>query len=139
MAASEPGLPLYVVSEFAPERGLWIPYHVQRPFRENLASISAALRGRRIERADLVLAPDVPLGKMRIIAALLAPASGEPGGLGPIFPAAAARPSGLPRCSPLVAAGRASSEAEIPLRARAAQVYGVARRPVASAAEGNFR
>ncbi len=126
IASSEPVLPLYVVSEFAPERGLWIPYHVQRSFRENLASIAAALRGRRIERADLVLAPNVPLGKMRVIAALLAPGAVSRAGWTRYLLRRLRARASSPAIRRWLRRVAHPADAEIPLRARAAQVYGVA-------------
>ena len=126
MAASEPALPLYVISEFAPERGVWIPYHVQRPFRENLASIAAALKGHRIKTASLVLAPDVPLGKMRVIAALLAPGAVSKAGWPRYLLRRLRARAGSPGVRRWLRRAAHPSEAEIPLRARAAQAYGVA-------------
>ena len=45
MQALYPDLPLYVVSEFPPDAGIWIPYHPRRTLRENLAKCLAALQG----------------------------------------------------------------------------------------------
>jgi GT2 family glycosyltransferase/glycosyltransferase involved in cell wall biosynthesis len=68
-----PGLPLYVVSEFPPERGEWVPYHVNRGLRDNLARARAALRGRRIRLAGALLVPSVPYRRMRLMALLMSP------------------------------------------------------------------
>jgi hypothetical protein len=51
-----PELPLYVVAEFKPDRGVWIPWHVKRGFRRNKEAIEAALNGKRIQCAAIVLA-----------------------------------------------------------------------------------
>ncbi|MEX2263030.1 MAG: glycosyltransferase [Bryobacteraceae bacterium] len=73
MNALLPELPLYVVSEFPPERGRWIPYHVSRGFFENLARCRAAFAGQRIRLAGVVLTPRVPYRRMRLLALLLSP------------------------------------------------------------------
>jgi GT2 family glycosyltransferase/glycosyltransferase involved in cell wall biosynthesis len=73
VAAHYPELPLYVVSEFAPARGSWIPYHVNRPLSENLRRCRAALAGLRIRLAGVVLAPGLPYRRMRLMALLLSP------------------------------------------------------------------
>jgi len=71
-----PELPLYVVSEFPPEaEGVkWIPYHVNRSLRENLARCRAALRGKSIRLAGVLLVPNVPYRRMRLMALVMAPA-----------------------------------------------------------------
>ena len=56
IAKIRPDLPLFVVAEFEPHRGQWIPYHVLRGFRENLAAIRAGIAGTRIETAAMILA-----------------------------------------------------------------------------------
>jgi glycosyltransferase involved in cell wall biosynthesis/GT2 family glycosyltransferase len=70
-----PELPLWVVSEFPPEDecARWIPYHVARSFAENRARAEAALAGRRIRLAGVMLTPDVPYRRMRLMALLMAP------------------------------------------------------------------
>ena len=68
LAAWEPGWPLYVVAEFAPEHGVWIPYHVYRSYAENLAACRAVLRGLRVGRAEMVLSARVPYGRMLRVA-----------------------------------------------------------------------
>lgn len=50
-----PELPLVVVSEFPPDEGEWVPYHIYRSVRENLALLSARLGGRPIRFAAVVL------------------------------------------------------------------------------------
>jgi GT2 family glycosyltransferase/glycosyltransferase involved in cell wall biosynthesis len=68
-----PELPLYVVSEFPPANGIWIPYHPRRTLRENLAKCRAALAGKRIRLAGVLLVPRMPYRRMRLLALLLAP------------------------------------------------------------------
>ncbi len=70
-----PGLPLCVVSEFPPaDRGVrWVRYQVDRPLRHNLARCRAAFRGSSIRLAAVMLAPNVPLRRLRLLALLLAP------------------------------------------------------------------
>ncbi|MBI1896703.1 MAG: glycosyltransferase, partial [Acidobacteria bacterium] len=68
-----PGVPLYVVSEFPPERGRWIPYHPARTFGQNLALVRDALRGRHIRLAGVLLQPRMPYWRMRLIPFVLAP------------------------------------------------------------------
>ncbi|HVY93733.1 MAG TPA: glycosyltransferase, partial [Bryobacteraceae bacterium] len=47
-------LPLVVVSEFELGAGEWIAWHVQRPFEQNVAAVKAALGGRAIAAAGVV-------------------------------------------------------------------------------------
>ena len=68
-----PELPLYVVAEFPPGAGIWIPYHPLRTLRENLAKCRAALAGKRIRLAGVLLVPQMPYRRMRLLALLLAP------------------------------------------------------------------
>jgi glycosyltransferase involved in cell wall biosynthesis len=70
-----PALPLCVVSEFPPAGpGLrWIRYQVDRPLLYNLARCRAALRGRSVRLAAIMLVPNVPLRRLRLLALLLAP------------------------------------------------------------------
>jgi GT2 family glycosyltransferase/glycosyltransferase involved in cell wall biosynthesis len=78
MSAEFPELPLYVVSEFAPPAGArvagWIRYHIRHSLFENLARCRAALAGKRIRLAGVVLVPRVPYRRMRLMALLLSPA-----------------------------------------------------------------
>lgn len=69
--AARPDLALYVVGEFEPHCGHWIPYHVRRGFGANLASIRAATGPKRIEAAAMVLAPGTKYAKLRWIAIML--------------------------------------------------------------------
>ncbi len=75
MRALFPELPLYVVSEFAPDDPdvKWVPYHVNRSFAENFARCRAALRGHSIRLAGVLLVPNVPYRRMRLLALILAP------------------------------------------------------------------
>ena len=66
IAALYPELPLYVVSEFPPAQGKWVPYHVNRTLWENLARCRAALGGARVRLAAVLLVPQVPYRRMRI-------------------------------------------------------------------------
>ena len=68
-----PELPLYVVSEFPPHHGRWIPYHVWRGFWENLARCRSACNGKRVRLAGVLLVPRMPYRRMRLIALVLAP------------------------------------------------------------------
>ncbi|MDQ6663092.1 MAG: glycosyltransferase, partial [Acidobacteriota bacterium] len=73
IAGIYPDLPLFVVSEFPPHRGEWIPYHVHRTLRENLAACRAAVHGRKIRLAAVMLQPNMPYRRMRLIALLMSP------------------------------------------------------------------
>ena len=68
-----PELPLYVVSEFPPagEDLRWIRY--RGGFFENLARCRAAFRGKAIRLAGVLLVPNVPFRRMRLLALVLAP------------------------------------------------------------------
>lgn len=66
------------MAEFQPERGIckeWIPWHVLRGFRSNLTAVRAALAGERIRLAAMLLAPGVPLRSMRLAAWTVAPSA----------------------------------------------------------------
>ena len=72
MQALYPELPLYVVAEFRPAGNiLWIRYHPRRSLRENLAQCRAALAGRRIRLAGVLLVPRMPYRRMRLMALML--------------------------------------------------------------------
>ena len=73
MTALYPELDLYVVSEFPPEEGRWIPYHIARSLRENLARCRAELKGAGIRLAGVLLVPQMPYRRMRMMALLLSP------------------------------------------------------------------
>jgi glycosyltransferase involved in cell wall biosynthesis/GT2 family glycosyltransferase len=75
MRAIFPELPLYVVSDFPPEdaRLQWVPYRVNRSLGDNLALCRAELQGKRIRLAGVMLVPNVPFRRMRLMALCLAP------------------------------------------------------------------
>lgn len=75
MRALLPALPLLVVSDFPPEdKDLrWVQWHVNRSFLENFARCRSALRGHSIRLAGVILVPNVPFRRMRIVAFLLSP------------------------------------------------------------------
>jgi glycosyltransferase involved in cell wall biosynthesis len=75
MQSIYPGLPLCVVSEFPPaDRGLrWVRYQIDRPLRHNLARCRAAFRDCSIRLAAVMLTPNVPLRRLRLLAFLMAP------------------------------------------------------------------
>jgi hypothetical protein len=70
-----PELPLWVVSDFPPEDPAlkWIRYRVNRPFAENLRRCREELRGHEIRLAAVMLVPNVPFRRMRLLALALSP------------------------------------------------------------------
>jgi GT2 family glycosyltransferase/glycosyltransferase involved in cell wall biosynthesis len=124
VAAQHPELPLFVVGEFEPHQGQWIPYHVFRRFNENLAAIRAAIGTRRIAFADLVFDPAIPHRKMRLAAAIVAPWTVI--GWGKYLARRAGDAAVSPRAKRWLGRLRDPSDAELPARARAAQLYGIA-------------
>jgi glycosyltransferase involved in cell wall biosynthesis len=68
-----PELPLYVVSDFEPEDKdvHWVRY--QGGLRENLARSRDAFRGKSIRLAGVLLVPNTPFRRMRLLALMLAP------------------------------------------------------------------
>jgi GT2 family glycosyltransferase/glycosyltransferase involved in cell wall biosynthesis len=119
-----PDLKLYVVSEFAPHRGEWIPWHVLRSLSENKASILAAIAGYEIAEAPVAFATGTALGPMRKAAMTIAPGKLRFYGF-----ESWARASAVDFVRPFERWARRLAnprEMEIPLRARAAQVYGIA-------------
>lgn len=137
--AAETGAPLLVVSEFeiAPEiNAERVPWHVHRSYQANLSAIKTALGERRIESASVILEDGVPLEDMRRAAQeLAANVRTFDDSLRPVS-------TGAWRVRRLVAGLRSERsrkwmrrifrpwEAEIPIRARLAQVS--ARRPRAA-------
>ncbi|HZL56510.1 MAG TPA: glycosyltransferase family 2 protein, partial [Bryobacteraceae bacterium] len=117
-------LPLYVVAEFEPHRGTWIPWHVLRSVAENRASILAAVAGHEIAASAMVFAEGTALGKMRVAALTIAPRRMS-------FYNLRAYLSGSLTSAVWKPVGRWARrlanpmEMEIPLRARAAQFYGL--------------
>ncbi len=75
LTALYPELPLWVVSNFPPEDpGLkWIRYRVNRSFAENLRRCREELRGHSIRLAGVMLVPNVPFRRMRLLALVLSP------------------------------------------------------------------
>ena len=71
--ARHPRLPLYVVAEFEPHRGQWIPWHVLRSLGENRAAIQAVIEGHEIAASSMVFSDGTALGKMRVAALTIAP------------------------------------------------------------------
>ena len=64
-----PEAELLVVSEFAPPRQYrWLPYAPQRPFYLNNERVLAAIAGRPVILAGIILQPNMPYWKMRMIA-----------------------------------------------------------------------
>src|ERR1019366_7498011 len=103
---------------------------------ENTASVQAALGSRRIQAAYVVLAPGTRYGKMRLVAWKLAPAAvvgydeslreiRGAGFLGHAWRRLSTAVSS-PRTQKWLRSFAHPAEAEIPLRARVAQLYGLA-------------
>jgi GT2 family glycosyltransferase/glycosyltransferase involved in cell wall biosynthesis len=135
IAAIDPDLPLYVSAEFEPHRGVWIPYHVLRGLRENYAAIRAAIGNKKIRIAAMILPANRPLRKMRLIALALAPGAlivyGEDlqvvkgAGWGKHLLRRVTEAVESDRSRQWLRRLRHPGEAEIPVRARTAQLYGV--------------
>jgi GT2 family glycosyltransferase/glycosyltransferase involved in cell wall biosynthesis len=68
-----PGLPLYVVSEFRPPAGRWIPYHPNWSVAQNLALCRARLDGKRVRFSAVILQPRMPYWRMRWIGFRISP------------------------------------------------------------------
>jgi GT2 family glycosyltransferase/glycosyltransferase involved in cell wall biosynthesis len=134
-----PELPLYIVSEFDSGRGHWIPWHPALPRTRNESSLRAAMENRPIAAAAVMLEAHPPLRAMQRTASAVAPralsfydAQGRPIPRAQLVSWRIRRRAGRLRHQ-FGAGGRAHSwlhraahpsEAEIPLRARAAQAYG---------------
>lgn len=75
MRALLPELPLWVVADFAPEdRELkWIRYRVNRGLAENLRNCREEVAGYTIRLAGVMLVPNVPFRRMRVMALILSP------------------------------------------------------------------
>lgn len=121
-----------VVAEFEPAHGEWIAWHPFRSYDENLASVRTAIGGRQIASAVMLLCPGVPLADMRRAARALAGTvlAVYDDRLQPVSRLAyAARRIGETAASPRVRKWLRRvthpAEAEIPVRARAAQMYGL--------------
>src|SRR4051812_37885361 len=72
-SAIHPELELYVLSEFRPTLGRWIPYHQTRTVAENLEYCRFVLRDCDLQLAALVLQPNMPYWRMRAIPLRMAP------------------------------------------------------------------
>jgi GT2 family glycosyltransferase/glycosyltransferase involved in cell wall biosynthesis len=70
-----PELPLWVVADFPPEDPTlkWIRYRVNRSFADNLRTCREELRGHTIRLAAVMLVPNVPFRRMRLLALVLSP------------------------------------------------------------------
>lgn len=68
-----PELPLYVVAEFAPPRGRWIPWLQGRTLAQNRARLADALKDKQVVYAAILLQPRMPYWPMRLAGLLLAP------------------------------------------------------------------
>ncbi len=138
VAALDPEIPLCVVGEFAPEPGKsaeWIPWHVRRSFKENLAALRTAIGGKHVRLAATILAPGSPYGKMQLAAWMVARnvltvydedlrvVSGA--GWGRLLLRRASARAGGARTRQWIRRIGHPAEAEIPVRARAAQLYGI--------------
>ncbi len=139
VAAMRPEVPLVVVAEFAPPRGEWVQWHVKRAYADNVAALRAAIGNRRIESAAMVFAPGVPLAGMGRAARAIArgrlttydeklrAVSGIGWGAHLLRRAAAKAQSA--RTKKWLHRVVHPSEAEIPVRARLEQIYGIVRGP----------
>jgi GT2 family glycosyltransferase/glycosyltransferase involved in cell wall biosynthesis len=70
-----PELPLWVVSDFPPEDTSlpWVRYRVRQSFRENYERCREAFRTYHIRIAAVMLVPNVPFRRMRLLALALSP------------------------------------------------------------------
>lgn len=70
-----PRLHLFVVSEFRPgvPNITWVPYYPNRSFLENWARLRAVFRNKNIRLAGVMLVPNVPYRRLRLLALLLSP------------------------------------------------------------------
>jgi GT2 family glycosyltransferase/glycosyltransferase involved in cell wall biosynthesis len=68
LRAATPGLPQFVVAEFAPPSGWWIPWMAGRTYQQNRARVLDALRGKEIVYAAMILQPRMPYWPMRRLA-----------------------------------------------------------------------
>lgn len=139
VAALRPERTLVVAGEFEPARGQWVPWHVKRGYADNLAALRAAIGGRHVESAVIIFDPGVPPAGMD-------GAAREIGrGRLTIYDEKLRVISGIGRASHLLRRAAANaqsertkkwlhrivhpSEAEIPVRARIEQLYGMVRGP----------
>jgi GT2 family glycosyltransferase/glycosyltransferase involved in cell wall biosynthesis len=70
-----PELPLWVVSDFPPDDASlpWIRYRASHTFAANLRRVRDAVGAREIRLAAVMLVPNVPFRRMRLVALVLSP------------------------------------------------------------------
>ncbi|MDZ4799297.1 MAG: glycosyltransferase [Bryobacteraceae bacterium] len=68
-----PEAELFVVSEFPPPAGRWIPYRIGRSWDDNVARIESALQGRPIAYSAIVLEPKSTYARLRWMSWRFAP------------------------------------------------------------------
>ena len=75
MRALFPELPLWVVSDFPPEDGSvpWIRYRASHGIAANLRRVREAVAGHQVRLAAVMLVPNVPFRRMRLVALALSP------------------------------------------------------------------
>ena len=125
LSARGPRANLYVVSEFEPPYGTWIPWHVMRSLKENRDAILAALREHEIVAAGVVFAQGTALGQMRVAAFSIAPQHMALYNLPDYLSGSMASLIRKP-FSRWMRRLRHPREMEIPVRARVAQLRGLA-------------
>lgn len=135
VAAMRPEMPLLVVSEFEPHRGEWIPWHVLRAYQDNLEALRTGIGNRRVEIAAMVFAPGIPLAGMGRAARAIARGrlitydeklrEVRWWGWGAHLLRRVAAKVRSERSKKWLRRIAHPAEAEIPLRARAAQLYGL--------------
>ena len=129
-ASIDPEIPLGVIAEFEPHRGRWIPYHFLRSPEDNIASVRAALGDKQIHSSAMVFSSAVPVAKMRALARAIAPNTvAFDDSLRPVTFAShllrrAAQAVTSPRTKKWLRTLTRPSDAEIPVRARLAELRG---------------
>ena len=75
LRAIYPELPVWVVSNFPPQDPSvkWIPYRLNRSFAANLRTCREAVHGHTIRLSSVMLVPNVPFRRMRLLAFVLSP------------------------------------------------------------------
>ncbi len=132
LAAGEPDSPLYVVAEFEPAHGRWIPWHVYRPFEENLKAIRAELEGLTLSAAHRAMAHGTAYGPMRKAARLIGGRKLRTWDEGfremgiSDYPGFLLRRNEIARARKWLGRIVHPSEAVLPVRARLAWLYGTA-------------
>ncbi len=137
-AAIDPEIPLWVISEFEFPCDHWMPFHVLRSVEENTEAVRAALAGKQIQSAAMVFSSAVPVVKMRALAKAIAPDTvAFDDSLRPVSFAAhlmrqAAEAVTSPRTRKWLRTLTRPADAEIPVRARLAQLRGKQPRALAA-------